>query len=75
MGLSLDEKKIQKLYPMVLDKLYQYDANYYVKLEEEITKNLAEANNNWNLNRDETSYFFVLGFTLPDYDKKSEGDD
>jgi len=74
-GLSLDEKKIQKLYPMVLDKLYQYDANYYVKLEEEITKNLAEANNNWDLNRDETSYFFVLGFTLPDYDKKSEGDD
>ena len=68
-GLSLDEKKIQKLYPMVIDKLYQYDANYYSKLEKEITKNLAEANDNWNLNRDETSYFFVLGFTLPDYDK------
>ena len=74
-GLSLDEKKIQKLYPMVIDKLYQYDANYYSKLEKEITKNLAEANDNWNLNRDETSYFFVLGFTLPNYDKSMEGDE
>ena len=72
-GLSLDEKKIQKLYPMVIDKLYQYDANYYSKLEKEITKNLAEANDNWNLNRDETSYYFVLGFTLHNYDKDNEG--
>lgn len=74
-GLSLDEKKIQKLYPMVIDKLYQYDANYYAELEKEITKNLAEASDNWDLNRDETSYFFVLGFTLPDYDKINEGDE
>ena len=74
-GLSLDEKKIHKLYPMVLDKLYQYNANYYSKLEEEISENLTKSNGNWKLNRDETSYFFVLGFTLPNYDKNEKGDD
>lgn len=74
-GLSLDKKKIYKLYPMVINKLQEYNAGYMRNLEEEISINLAKAENNWNLNRDETSYYFVLGFTLPNFDKKEKGDD
>ena len=68
-GLSLNHKKIIKLFPMVVDKLRQYDAWYYVKLEDEIRENLILSQDNWNLNNDETSYFFVLGFTFKDYGK------
>lgn len=74
-GLSLDEKKIHKLYPMVINKLQEYDAGYMRELEEEISKNLAKSENNWKLNRDETSYYFVLGFTLPNFDKNEEKED
>lgn len=71
-GLSLDQKKIHKLYPMVINKLQEYNAGYMRNLEEEISKNLIESENNWNLNRDETSYYFVLGFTLPNFDKNEK---
>lgn len=74
-GLSLDQKKIHKLYPMVINKLQEYNAGYMRNLEEEISLNLAQSENNWKLNRDETSYFFVLGFTLPNYDKFEKEDD
>jgi CRISPR-associated protein Csh1 len=64
-GLSLDKKKIQKLYPMVLGKLTEYDAgHYYIPLTEEISDNLIRTDNNWKLTRDETSFYFVLGYTL-----------
>ena len=71
-GLSLDQKKIHKLYPMVINKLQEYNAGYMKNLEEEISKNLAKSENDWKLNRDETSYYFVLGFTLPNFNKKEE---
>lgn len=74
-GLSLDQKKIHKLYPMVINKLQEYNAGYMKNLEEEISNNLAKSENNWKLNRDETSYYFVLGFTLPNFDKKEEKED
>lgn len=73
-GLSLDQKKIQKLYPMVINKLREYDVAY-MNLEEEISLNLAKSEENWSLNRDETSYYFVLGFTLPNFDKKEKEED
>ena len=62
-GLSLDQKKIKKLYPMVLNKLREYD-KAYPDLEEKISLNLLDSEKNWKLSRDETSYYFVLGFTL-----------
>lgn len=74
-GLSLDQKKIHKLYPMVINKLQEYGAGYFRDIEEEISINLAKAENDWKLNRDNTSYFFVLGFTLPNFDKDKKEDD
>ncbi|MDR0912029.1 MAG: TIGR02556 family CRISPR-associated protein [Methanobrevibacter sp.] len=62
-GMSLDEKKIQKLYPMVINKLNEYKIAY-TELSEEISQNLVLAEDNWKLNRDKTSYYFILGYTL-----------
>lgn len=62
-GLSLDQKKIKKLYPMVLNKLREYD-KAVPDLEENISLNLLNSEKNWKLTRDETSYYFVLGYTL-----------
>ncbi|MEN4006115.1 MAG: TIGR02556 family CRISPR-associated protein [Methanobacteriaceae archaeon] len=62
-GMSLDQKKIQKLYPMLINKLREYK-KAYVDLEEQISINFLESSKNWNLSRDETSFYFVLGFTL-----------
>ena len=62
-GLSLDEKKIKKLYPMVINKLNEYKVAYS-ELAQDISINLLETNKNWNLSRDETSFYFVLGYTL-----------
>lgn len=73
-GLSLDHKKIQKLYPKVINKLREYDVAY-IELEKEISLNLVKSENNWKLNKDETSYYFVLGFTLPNFNKKEKEDD
>lgn len=62
-GLSLDEKKIKKLYPMVINKLNEYKIAYS-ELSQDISINLLKTNDNWNLSRDETSFYFVLGYTL-----------
>lgn len=74
-GLSLDQKKIRKLYPRVINKLREYDAGYMKDLEEQISINLAMSENDWHLNRDETSYYFALGFTLYNFDKIEEKED
>ena len=61
--LNLSYEKIQIVYTRVISKLREYD-KAYPHIEEEITLNLLKSENNWKLNKDETSYYFVLGFTL-----------
>lgn len=74
-GLEIDEKKLRNIYRKAYDKLRQYGRGYG-KLEEKISENLAMCVNKWNLNKDETSYFFLLGMTLYKlYDnEKKEGE-
>lgn len=61
--LNLSYEKIQKVYTMVISKLREYD-RAYPRIEEAITLNLLKSENNWKLNKDEISYYFVLGFTM-----------
>ena len=63
-GLSLNQKKIKKLYPILINKLREYNIHYFTNYEELISENLVLSENNWNLSTDETSYYFVLGYTL-----------
>jgi len=45
-------------------------------LEELTSLNLLESSKNWNLTRDETSFYFTLGLTMSNIlnNKKNEGD-
>jgi CRISPR-associated protein Csh1 len=72
-GLSLDQKKIQKLYPMIINKLREYKMAY-PDLEELTSINLLKSSDNWKLSGDETSFYFVMGFTLSRiFKSKKEG--
>ena len=61
--LNLTYERIQKVYTMSINKLREYDKAYPL-IEEEITLNLLKSEDNWKLNKDEISYYFVLGFTI-----------
>jgi CRISPR-associated protein Csh1 len=63
-GLKLDERRIKRLFPEIVEKLGEYDFSY-PRLEEYISKALVEAENSgWNLPKDEVSYYFALGLNL-----------
>ncbi len=59
---------------MLINKLREYKAAY-PNLEELTSINLLKSNKNWKLSADETSFYFVLGFTLNGIfkSKKNEG--
>lgn len=74
-GLKMDARDISTLLPEIIEKLEQYNSNYYVPLENLISKYLISAGNfkEWNLSVDEMNYIFVLGMNLSKYFKvKSE---
>lgn len=64
MGLKLNEKQIKKLLPEIQNKFEQYGKNYYKKLEAIISKQFVFSGNNWKMNNDEISFYFVLGMNL-----------
>lgn len=70
-GLSLNYSRIRKLYPLLINKLREYGVTY-ADLEKEIAICFKESENNWVLNMDDTSFYFVLGYTLYDYYDESE---
>lgn len=71
-GLKLDEGKIKRLLPEVIEKLREYKAGY-PWLEELISKYLLLADNNgWQLSKDEISYYFALGLNLGGIFKEKE---
>ena len=74
-GLKMDARDISTLLPEIMDKLEQYNKNFYVPFEKLTSKYLVSAGNfrNWNLSIDEMNYIFVLGMNLSKYFKiKSE---
>ncbi|MCC4767136.1 TIGR02556 family CRISPR-associated protein [Methanosarcina sp. DH1] len=63
-GLNLDERYIKRLFPEIINKLEEYDANYYKELEYLISKYMIQSGNNWKMSNDEISFYFVLGMNL-----------
>lgn len=70
-GLKMDGRDITALVPEIIDKLEQYKSNYYVPLENLISKYLISAGDfrNWNMPIDEMNFIFVLGMNLSKYFK------
>ncbi len=70
-GLKMDANDITGLLPKLVEKLEQYEKNYYTKLEKLISKYLISAGDhkNWIFTIDEMNYIFVLGMNLSGYFK------
>ncbi len=63
-NLTMNERDIKSLYPQIINKLEEYDSNYYQQLEEIISAYLTLSGTNWKISVDEINYYFVLGLTL-----------
>jgi len=64
-GLKLNQRKVKKLLPEVMEKLASYEAFQYKWLETLVSKFFVEADQNgWSLSDDEISYYFTLGLNL-----------
>jgi len=74
-GLKLDEQRIKKLFPEIIEKLREYRI-VYPWLEESVSKYLVETEENgWNLLKDEISYYFALGLNLGGIFKEKGGEE
>jgi CRISPR-associated protein Csh1 len=73
-GLRLKEQDVKGLFPKIINKLEEYDKNYYAKLEQEAAAQFAEAGDNWDLTIDEINFIFSLGMTLASRINKKEDD-
>lgn len=73
-GLNLDERYVKKIFPEIINKLEEYDTNYYKELETLISKYMIQAGTDWKMSKDEISFYFVLGMNLSNFLKppKSE---
>ena len=74
-GLKMDGRDITALLSEIIEKLEQYKSNYYVPLENLISKYLIAAGDfrKWNMPIDEMNFVFVVGMNLSKYFKiKSE---
>lgn len=61
-GMKLNQRIVEKLLPEMIEKLNQYNKNYYRKLEETISELFI--NSKFDLSNDEISYYFILGMNL-----------
>jgi len=70
-GLKMSAYDLSVLLPEIIEKLEQYKANYYLSLEEIISKYMISAGNynSWRLPVDEMNFIFVLGMNLSRYFK------
>ncbi len=62
-GLKIDEKIAKRLLPEIINKLEEYEKNYYHSLEENIGKYLLKSDFK-KYSIDEMSYYFTLGLVL-----------
>lgn len=72
-GLKLNDKLVKRIFTEAINKLNEYDKNYYTELEALIGTYMLSKN---DMTDDEISYYFALGLTLSKNlkDKKEEGE-
>lgn len=74
-GLKIDEKIAKRLLPEMINKLEEYEKNYYRELEQAIGQYMLKSSFS-EYTVDELSFYFTLGMTLNDIliPKKSENE-
>jgi CRISPR-associated protein Csh1 len=70
-GLKINEDIAKRIFPEVINKLNEYDKNFYTKLENRISELFVESDFN-ELSNNEISYYFVLGMNLSNNFKKEK---
>ncbi len=71
-GMKISEKIIKRLIPELINKLEEYNKNYYKEIETIISHYLLEAK--FLIPNDEISFFFTMGMTLhKEFTAKEEG--
>jgi CRISPR-associated protein Csh1 len=76
-GLKLNEKIVKRLYSEIINKLEEYDKNYYKQLEEMIADYIL-ASNFTAISNNELSFYFVTGMNQANnfqFANKKKGDD
>jgi len=76
-GLKLNEKIVKRLYSEIINKLEEYDKNYYKQLEEMIADYIL-ASNFADISNNELSFYFVTGMNQANkfqFANKNKGDD
>lgn len=63
-GLRIDGRILRRLYTEAIEKLEQYDKNYYQHLEEDIARCLLVSPNLDEQSINEISFFFTMGMKL-----------
>ncbi len=73
-GLNLDERYVKRIFPDIINKFEEYNANYYKELEYLISKYMIQSGNDWKMSNDEISFYFVLGMNLSSLLKPSKSE-
>jgi len=63
-GLKLDKSLVKRIFTEAINKLNEYDKNYYKELEYLIGMYMLGEEAEKNISNDEISFYFVLGMTL-----------
>ena len=70
-SLKIDEKIARRLLPETINKLEEYEKNYYKKLEAEISRYFLNSDLK-KFSSDELSFYFVMGMNLANNFEKKE---
>ena len=70
-GLKIDEKIAKRLLPEMINKLEEYNKNYYRELESGISEYMLKSNFK-KYSVDELSFYFTLGMTLSKHFKNEK---
>ena len=62
--VNLDEKEVKKLFPKIQTRLEDYGENTYHPLASIISKYFILAGSEWEMQKEEISFCFVLGMNL-----------
>ena len=76
-GLKLDRNLVRRIYSEAINKLNEYDKNYYKELEYLIAMYILGEEAEKNISNDDISFYFVLGMTLAKRfkEEKKNGED
>jgi len=75
--LKLNKNIVKRIYTEAINKLNEYNKNYYKELEYLIGMYMLSEESQKNVSDDEISFYFVLGMSLARFfnEEKKDGED